>query len=123
MTMEVMLTCQLCLRDRRNNALQYSRSLASHTWFLPSGCIVDPFIFCLTLHVFCLTLHSGFGNYPFASLLVSFWLNEYVSAPVCQLEMKVIAELEDPTVSQYCALCLLQAELDESLYELAGELV
>ncbi|CAL5331683.1 unnamed protein product [Camellia sinensis] len=35
----------------------------------------------------------------------------------------VIAELEDPTVSQYCALCLLQAELDESLYELAGELV
>ncbi|GMP43548.1 hypothetical protein CsSME_00012867 [Camellia sinensis var. sinensis] len=34
----------------------------------------------------------------------------------------VIAELEDPTVSQYCALCLLQAELDESLYELAGEL-
>ncbi|KAI8026740.1 hypothetical protein LOK49_LG02G00315 [Camellia lanceoleosa] len=45
--------------------------------------------------------------------------------------LKVIAELEDPTVSQYCALCLfflisalclLQAELDESLYELAGEL-
>ncbi|CAL5382003.1 unnamed protein product [Camellia sinensis] len=35
----------------------------------------------------------------------------------------VIAELEDPTVSEYCALCLLQAELDESLYELAGELV
>ncbi|KAG4925600.1 hypothetical protein AAZX31_18G216400 [Glycine max] len=35
----------------------------------------------------------------------------------------VIAKLEGPAVSQYCALRLLQATLDESLYELAGELV
>lgn len=35
----------------------------------------------------------------------------------------VIAKLEGPAVSQYCALRLLQASLDESLYELAGELV
>ncbi|CAH9118160.1 unnamed protein product [Cuscuta europaea] len=35
----------------------------------------------------------------------------------------VIAKLEGPPVSQYCALRLLQATLDESLYELAGELV
>ncbi|CAL5331695.1 unnamed protein product [Camellia sinensis] len=35
----------------------------------------------------------------------------------------VIAKLEGPAVSQYCALRLLQAALDESLYELAGELV
>ncbi|KAK6920089.1 Ribosome control protein 1 [Dillenia turbinata] len=35
----------------------------------------------------------------------------------------VIAKLESPAVSQYCALRLLQAALDESLYELAGELV
>ncbi|XP_055828019.1 uncharacterized protein LOC129896195 isoform X3 [Solanum dulcamara] len=35
----------------------------------------------------------------------------------------VIAKLESPAVSQYCALRLLQATLDESLYELAGELV
>ncbi|CAJ1820340.1 unnamed protein product [Sphenostylis stenocarpa] len=34
----------------------------------------------------------------------------------------VIAKLEGPAVSQYCALRLLQATLDESLYELAGEL-
>ncbi|XP_047307379.1 guanine nucleotide exchange factor subunit RIC1-like isoform X1 [Impatiens glandulifera] len=35
----------------------------------------------------------------------------------------VIAKLEGSAVSQYCALRLLQATLDESLYELAGELV
>ncbi|XP_048132652.1 guanine nucleotide exchange factor subunit RIC1 isoform X2 [Rhodamnia argentea] len=35
----------------------------------------------------------------------------------------VIAKLEGPAVSQYSALRLLQATLDESLYELAGELV
>ncbi|KAK7295112.1 hypothetical protein RJT34_18016 [Clitoria ternatea] len=35
----------------------------------------------------------------------------------------VIAKLEGPAVSQYCALRLLQATLAESLYELAGELV
>ncbi|XP_019190491.1 PREDICTED: RAB6A-GEF complex partner protein 1-like isoform X2 [Ipomoea nil] len=35
----------------------------------------------------------------------------------------VIAKLEGPAVSQYCAMRLLQAALDESLYELAGELV
>nr|CAD1830063.1 unnamed protein product [Ananas comosus var. bracteatus] len=35
---------------------------------------------------------------------------------------EVIAKLEGPAVSQYCALRLLQATLDESLYELAGEL-
>ncbi|PKA65731.1 hypothetical protein AXF42_Ash013146 [Apostasia shenzhenica] len=35
----------------------------------------------------------------------------------------VIAKLEGPAVSQYCAFRLLQATLDESLYELAGELV
>ncbi|GKU88051.1 hypothetical protein SLEP1_g2361 [Rubroshorea leprosula] len=35
----------------------------------------------------------------------------------------VIAKLEGPAVSQYCALRLLQATLDESLYELDGELV
>ncbi|GAB2291032.1 hypothetical protein Dimus_025288 [Dionaea muscipula] len=35
----------------------------------------------------------------------------------------VIAKLEGPAVSQYCALRLLQATLDDSLYELAGELV
>ncbi|CAL5382017.1 unnamed protein product [Camellia sinensis] len=35
----------------------------------------------------------------------------------------VIAKLEGPAVSQYCDLRLLQAALDESLYELAGELV
>ncbi|KAJ4837176.1 hypothetical protein Tsubulata_027061 [Turnera subulata] len=35
----------------------------------------------------------------------------------------VIAKLEGAAVSQYCALQLLQATLDESLYELAGELV
>ncbi|KAL8514315.1 hypothetical protein ACS0TY_013432 [Phlomoides rotata] len=35
----------------------------------------------------------------------------------------VIAKLEGPAVSQNCALRLLQATLDESLYELAGELV
>ncbi|KAF5193219.1 Rab6a-gef complex partner protein 1-like [Thalictrum thalictroides] len=35
----------------------------------------------------------------------------------------VIAKLEGPAVSQYCALRLLQATLDEALYELAGELV
>ncbi|GMJ00926.1 hypothetical protein like AT3G61480 [Hibiscus trionum] len=35
----------------------------------------------------------------------------------------VIAKLEGPAVSQYCALRLLQATLDGSLYELAGELV
>ncbi|KAJ0590406.1 putative transcription factor WD40-like family [Helianthus annuus] len=35
----------------------------------------------------------------------------------------VIAKLEGAPVSQYCALRLLQATLDESLYELAGELV
>ncbi|KAL6496800.1 hypothetical protein OROHE_027282 [Orobanche hederae] len=35
----------------------------------------------------------------------------------------VIEKLEGPAVSQYCALRLLQATLDESLYELAGELV
>ncbi|XP_074326367.1 uncharacterized protein LOC141664337 isoform X2 [Apium graveolens] len=35
----------------------------------------------------------------------------------------VIAKLEGPAVSQYCALRLLQATLDESFYELAGELV
>nr|GEV82860.1 Rab6A-GEF complex partner protein 1-like [Tanacetum cinerariifolium] len=35
----------------------------------------------------------------------------------------VIAKLEGVPVSQYCALRLLQATLDESLYELAGELV
>ncbi|KAL7121417.1 hypothetical protein ACP275_02G180800 [Erythranthe tilingii] len=35
----------------------------------------------------------------------------------------VIAKLEGPAVSQYFALRLLQATLDESLYELAGELV
>ncbi|CAM8895898.1 unnamed protein product [Rhodiola kirilowii] len=35
----------------------------------------------------------------------------------------VIAKLEGVAVSQYCALRLLQATLDESLYELAGELV
>ncbi|CAN6568186.1 unnamed protein product [Malus baccata var. baccata] len=35
----------------------------------------------------------------------------------------VIVKLEGPAVSQYCALRLLQATLDESLYELAGELV
>ncbi|KAM7277274.1 hypothetical protein ACFE04_019140 [Oxalis oulophora] len=35
----------------------------------------------------------------------------------------VIAKLEGPAVSQYCALRLLQATLDESLYESAGELV
>ncbi|KAL0008377.1 hypothetical protein SO802_009879 [Lithocarpus litseifolius] len=34
----------------------------------------------------------------------------------------VIAKLEGPAVSQYCALRLLQATLGESLYELAGEL-
>ncbi|URD86260.1 RIC1 [Musa troglodytarum] len=37
--------------------------------------------------------------------------------------LQVIAKLEGPAVSQYCALRLLQATLDESLYELAGELV
>ncbi|KAL9435150.1 hypothetical protein AB3S75_021419 [Citrus x aurantiifolia] len=35
----------------------------------------------------------------------------------------VIAKLEGPAVSQYSALRLLQATLDECLYELAGELV
>ncbi|KAL9254546.1 Guanine nucleotide exchange factor subunit RIC1-like protein [Drosera capensis] len=35
----------------------------------------------------------------------------------------VIAKLEGSAVSQYCALRLLQATLDDSLYELAGELV
>ncbi|CAA6666701.1 unnamed protein product [Spirodela intermedia] len=35
----------------------------------------------------------------------------------------VIAKLEGPAVSQYCAMRLLQATLAESLYELAGELV
>ncbi|KAL3829687.1 hypothetical protein ACJIZ3_018489 [Penstemon smallii] len=35
----------------------------------------------------------------------------------------VIAKLDGPAVSQYCALRLLQATLDECLYELAGELV
>jgi hypothetical protein len=35
----------------------------------------------------------------------------------------VIAKLEGPAVSQYSALCLLQATLDESMYDLAGELV
>lgn len=35
----------------------------------------------------------------------------------------VIAKLEGPAVSQYCALRLLQATLVDSLYELAGELV
>ncbi|KAL5718688.1 hypothetical protein ACHQM5_011565 [Ranunculus cassubicifolius] len=35
----------------------------------------------------------------------------------------VIAKLEGIPTSQYCALRLLQATLDESLYELAGELV
>ncbi|XP_057533599.1 uncharacterized protein LOC130811346 isoform X1 [Amaranthus tricolor] len=35
----------------------------------------------------------------------------------------VIAKLEGVAVSQYCALRLLQATLDDSLYELAGELV
>lgn len=35
----------------------------------------------------------------------------------------VIAKLEGPAVSQCCALNLLQATLNESLYELAGELV
>ncbi|KAH6829995.1 Quinoprotein amine dehydrogenase [Perilla frutescens var. hirtella] len=35
----------------------------------------------------------------------------------------VIAKLEGPAVSQCCALSLLQATLNESLYELAGELV
>ncbi|XP_044493876.1 guanine nucleotide exchange factor subunit RIC1-like isoform X2 [Mangifera indica] len=35
----------------------------------------------------------------------------------------VISKLEGPAVSQYCALRLLQATLDECLYELAGELV
>lgn len=35
----------------------------------------------------------------------------------------MIAKLEGPAVSQYCASRLLQATLDESLYELAGELV
>ncbi|KAH9625616.1 hypothetical protein KSS87_016388 [Heliosperma pusillum] len=35
----------------------------------------------------------------------------------------VIAKLEGTAVSQYCALRLLQATLDDSLYELAGELV
>ncbi|KAM2951229.1 hypothetical protein COP2_000754 [Malus domestica] len=37
--------------------------------------------------------------------------------------IQVIVKLEGPAVSQYCALRLLQATLDESLYELAGELV
>ncbi|KAG0475829.1 hypothetical protein HPP92_012670 [Vanilla planifolia] len=35
----------------------------------------------------------------------------------------LLLNLEGPAVSQYCALRLLQATLDESLYELAGELV
>lgn len=35
----------------------------------------------------------------------------------------VIAKLEGPAVSQYSALRLLQATLDESMYDLAGELV
>ncbi|XP_048421699.1 uncharacterized protein LOC103935093 [Pyrus x bretschneideri] len=35
----------------------------------------------------------------------------------------VIAKVEGAAVSQYCALRLLQATLDESLYELAGELL
>lgn len=35
----------------------------------------------------------------------------------------IIAKLEGPAVSQYSALRLLQATLDESMYELAGELV
>ncbi|GLJ12697.1 hypothetical protein SUGI_0196120 [Cryptomeria japonica] len=35
----------------------------------------------------------------------------------------IIAKLEGPAVSQYNALRLLQATLDESMYELAGELV
>jgi hypothetical protein len=37
--------------------------------------------------------------------------------------VQVIAKLEGVAVSQYCALRLLQATLDESLYDLAGELV
>ncbi|AQK55982.1 Quinoprotein amine dehydrogenase beta chain-like [Zea mays] len=41
----------------------------------------------------------------------------------CNSSNPVIAKLEGPAVSQYCALRLLQATLDESLYELAGELV
>ncbi|KAG0477578.1 hypothetical protein HPP92_012297 [Vanilla planifolia] len=36
---------------------------------------------------------------------------------------ELLLNLEGPAVSQYCALRLLQATLDESLYELAGELV
>ncbi|KAH9731841.1 RIC1 domain-containing protein [Citrus sinensis] len=39
------------------------------------------------------------------------------------LNVVVIAKLEGPAVSQYSALRLLQATLDECLYELAGELV
>ncbi|KAG6430175.1 hypothetical protein SASPL_108237 [Salvia splendens] len=39
------------------------------------------------------------------------------------LLVQVIAKLEGPAVSQCCALNLLQATLNESLYELAGELV
>ncbi|KAF3524818.1 hypothetical protein F2Q69_00049653 [Brassica cretica] len=35
----------------------------------------------------------------------------------------VIAKLEGPAVSQYCTLRILPATLDESLYDLAGELV
>uniref|UniRef100_A0A0C9QVU0 TSA: Wollemia nobilis Ref_Wollemi_Transcript_5142_3834 transcribed RNA sequence n=1 Tax=Wollemia nobilis TaxID=56998 RepID=A0A0C9QVU0_9CONI len=35
----------------------------------------------------------------------------------------IIAKLEGPAVSQYSALRLLQATLDESMYDLAGELV
>ncbi|KAL8138535.1 hypothetical protein V2J09_004536, partial [Rumex salicifolius] len=37
--------------------------------------------------------------------------------------LHVIAGLDGAAVSQYCALRLLQATLDDSLYELAGELV
>lgn len=35
----------------------------------------------------------------------------------------VIVKLEGLAVSQYCTLRILQATLDESLYDLAGELV
>ncbi|XVE77176.1 hypothetical protein DITRI_Ditri13aG0040800 [Diplodiscus trichospermus] len=43
--------------------------------------------------------------------------------PCQKMLCEIIAKLEGPAVSQYCALRLFQATLDESLYELARELV
>nr|XP_011465753.1 PREDICTED: RAB6A-GEF complex partner protein 1-like [Fragaria vesca subsp. vesca] len=105
-----------------------------------SGCVHSEI---LVIH----NMHQGWGfrvifiglcgsTYAFILLILTLWLlysllnfrlfeecfqRRWYRTAACYI--LVIAKLEGPAVSQYCALRLLQATLDESLYELAGELV